>query len=155
MLINDLIDKYGVYFDVKATKNDIYKKIYDSDCYMAAYREFLTTNDHNITLISRDIVTNIRSKDALLFYIIDDIEYPLTDSARFIVSLSALNPIKIVIKNREKRDVTITYTIIILHSKIINKLYKTIVQDENFFYNCGKIHLNTNGNSSNSSNETV
>lgn len=141
MAINysDFIEQLVTYYDPDSTKNDILEKLVKKEWDIIAYRNIITVDcNTDIPLLYRDVITNIKSPDALLFYIIDNTEYPIRDDTRLLL---ALTPFKIIYLRTKgyKKKIDITFTLLVMSEKNINNLRNLTVYDNNSIYEFGYI----------------
>ena len=134
-----LIKDRVVYYDPSFTINDIISKLVNEEWEIIAFRDSVTIEKNNVVpLLYRDVVTNIRSNDSLLYYVIDGIDYPVRDDTRIITSLTPFKIIYIKVISDKKR-VDVTFTRLFISNNIINELRKEIVYDNNFTYHGGEL----------------
>lgn len=136
-------DKYirerVVYYDPDYTMDDIIAKLAKEEWDILAFRDNITVKrNKNVPLVYRDVITNIKAEDGLIFLVIDGINYPARDDTKII---SALTPFKTIFLKviSDRKNINVTFTRLLMKNSIINDLRKEIVYDANFTYHGGEL----------------
>lgn len=141
MTINfdNYMKEHVVYYNPEYVIDDIFSKLYNEEWDIIAYRDnIIIKKNKKIPMIYKDIIINVKSDDALLYYVIDDILYPIRDDTRLIPTLTPFKTIYLIAFGEKKRN-KVTFTRLLMKDKIINDLRKKIVFDSNFTYINGEL----------------
>lgn len=136
-------DKYikerVVYYDPECTQNEVLSKLYHNEWDIIAVRDsIIVKKSKQVPLMQRDVITNIKSEDSLLFYHIDGNIFPIRDDTRFITALTPFKPVIIRAESINKH-VRITFTRLMIRNELIDELQKNLVYDGPLSYLSGEI----------------
>jgi hypothetical protein len=131
------IKDHVIYYDPDFTIDKAISKIATNEWDIVAFRNMMHIRTNcKIPLLYRDVITNIKSEDAFLYYVIDNVDIPVDDDSKII---TAFTPFKVIYLKAisDLTWISITFTRLLLKNEFVNELRKEIVYDTNFTYHGG------------------
>lgn len=113
--------------------NKFIEKKYD----IISFNGSLTLNPGDTILYTRDYISNIRI-DVPIYYVVNGIEFPVTDNTRLLPFLTPLN--QIILRNKTGMVQNITFKRWFIRKEISDQIIHRPVSDGSHFYCYGEIH---------------
>ncbi len=133
-----------VYYNPEFTLDDIISTLVNTEWDIIAFRDTINIKKNiKVPMMYRDVITNVKTNNCILFYNIDGVDIPIRDDTRIITALTPFKPIYIRAFDNNYSDgnkwVKINFTRLLLKNNLINNLRKEIVYDNNFTYHSGEL----------------
>jgi len=138
--LDEFIKENVIYYDSSYDINKVLDDLVNKKWSIIAMRDsFIVKKYKKICMLHGDIITNIKARGSLLFYIIDNIEYPIRDDTRIATFLSPFKNVYLKTIS-DNKNTEITFTRLLLSDDIKNKLRNKTVIDKHFIYQDGCIN---------------